>query len=391
MEFDEAIEWCDRARRHMSLHGARMYAVSRNDFRRALRAISAPRSTEAILEPWGFGWPTIRAWLRDEAPMPDAPRDPAAEEALAETPADPEVDPDPQRVWGVLKAAHKEASDRHDDLSHRRVRIEGDRPVGIVLMGDVHVGSTATDYERLDWIIELTKRTDIDVRAVQIGDVLDAMLMSWARHTLSKQRSSISEQAHAAAFWLERIAPNLVGLCGGNHDAWSERMTGINILEHAMSLAKIKTKGPVPYHPIELWVTIQLGPHEYVFLLRHKVRGHSMYNPAHGVQRHVRFNLREHVDVLVAGHTHRSGAQRIGTTTGITHAIQVGTYKIEHLDGYAQTEGFAAENFSPDMLAIIRADQRRLTLFDELDTGIEYLEFLSNEKKNKNTKKKNKG
>jgi UDP-2,3-diacylglucosamine pyrophosphatase LpxH len=354
--------------------------VSRNNFREALLAVDAATKNERILQRWGWTWQDLRTWMRGHGPSPEGgPREvwrggmvttPSGESRRGVGRQPRERLDEGREVWDRLAAHHRGTRDRHEDSSTHTVHC-GDGPVGVFLMGDVHVGSPATDYDRLRWVTEQVNREDIDLYCAQIGDLMDAMVLSWARHALANQRSSIPEQCSAAAWWLASVRDRMVGLVSGNHDAWSAKQVGVNLLDHVLAQAGAHT---VAYHPIELTVYLEVGKHTYSIRLRHKVRGQSMYNPAHGVGRHVRFNLRDEVDVLVAGHTHRSGVQRISHQSGSTYACQVGTYKREELDSYAATEGFAPENRSPEMLAVFEPDERRVHVFEDSDVGMIFLE-----------------
>lgn len=112
---------------------------------------------------------------------------------------------------------------------------------------------------------------------------------------------------------------------------------------------------------------------------RHDFSGHSQYNPAHGVMKAGLFGAKDHI--MICGHTHSSGYGIIkDPASGITqHAIQVATYKI--YDRYAKEKGFRDQNISPAVLTVI--DPRKkdtdvgfVTVFHDIDIGVEYLEFL---------------
>ncbi len=89
---------------------------------------------------------------------------------------------------------------------------------------------------------------------------------------------------------------------------------------------------------------------------RHDFKGHSQWNPAHGVAKAAQMGWRDHI--LTCGYKHVSGYNVVKdpATGRLSHCIQVASYK-KH-DDYAQTAGFSDANISPCDTTIINPDAR---------------------------------
>lgn len=93
------------------------------------------------------------------------------------------------------------------------------------------------------------------------------------------------------------------------------------------------------YDPIELAFVLQVGDFEAKVMCRHDWRGHSMYNPTHGIE-HAHHTLGREFDVAVGAHTHRGGLAREFANGKDTpgYALICGTYKKE--DTHAMIVGY---------------------------------------------------
>lgn len=256
----------------------------------------------------------------------------------------------------------------HHIASNRSFRADDTHSCAAVLMmGDVHFGSTGVDYDRLLWIAEILE-AGLPLYVIQIGDFFDQMLWSIMRQDLEEQDDTLRGQVACGAWYLRKIAPHVAGLVAGNHDLWAKRLVGMSPLDTAL-----QGLGDIPYHEEELKLNFEIGEQSYRFCLRHAVRGHSMWNPGHGVGRWGVMNDRDGTDVLVAGHTHRSGYQWRRLGERLFHGVQLGAYKMSSGDSYGTIKGFPDENVYPDMLAILERDEHKVTIVPDTEFGLDHL------------------
>ena len=365
-DWPQTVDWCRKAIREIAKTGRR---PTTGEFRRALRSIGAPFASEQALIRWGKTIPDMvrlaeAQEVEESAPVRTVDHLPLGYESL---PADERS----RMVWDAMKARAAASLASADAKSFERVRLDHDGPVGLVLMGDMHIGSAATDYHRLEEIARLTQRSDIPIYLLQIGDFFDNM--HWLT-TECAENGPISLHVEAARRWLSLCANRFLAVCAGNHDLWTVKKAQIDILDYAFAKAGID---PPKYNPYELALDIELGSVEYRFVLRHMVSGHSMWNPAHGVMKWNLLGDTHHdADAIVAGHTHRSGYQKIEAHGRMRHGFQLGAYKLWRGDGYAIEKGFPDRNVEPDMMAVIFPDRKEIKAFPCTEDGILHLERL---------------
>ena len=226
----------------------------------------------------------------------------------------------------------------------------------------------------------MLSRKDIPIYGVCVGDVLDGKFGITAFRTIvAEQAGSPFQHVLAAAHWIEQSAtqkenglPSLLGLVQGNHDYWSHKATGIGGLDTALALCREK----INYSPTELRLNIKHGSVERQWVLRHKVRGKSMYNPAHGVQRWLKENAIEDSDVVAAGHIHEAGVVGPLHLYGKPrYGIQVAAYVDGAADDYAVTQGYpVGQHAYPDCLCICYPDRRQMRTFLDVEFGVWVLE-----------------
>lgn len=285
--------------------------------------------------------------------------------------ANPTLEIDGRESWNHLVDRYAKLRLKNELTSNRVITMEHNHPIGIVFLGDMHIGSVATDYPRLTWLLSALRNPNIPLWVCSIGDILDSMIWPNVRFEQQKSGVDMEEEIAAAAWWLDEVvkAGRMLGICAGNHDLVSGKMTGNDHLNNVMQRLSVKN---IPYHPYELNLTIELGGVSYEIRLRHKVQGNSGWNPAHGVAKAHRWDDGD-ADIIVAGHTHRSGAQEVKIKGKTRWGIQVGAYKRSELDDYAKENGFANENLHPDYTAILWPQTRKIEVLPT-ETALDLLE-----------------
>lgn len=377
--FDQALQYLEVAYDHLKYQG--LVKLNPTSIRRALREIEAPFITETFVKRnFGVDWSVLKQWLLGQRPRPsfegEGALDPGCD--LLED-GSITIDPsevaniDKDEVWERLKRRSHMIQERVETSAHRTATVTSDGPIGLVLVGDAHIGSACADYDRLDWVVnEVTESEHGKLYVLQVGDLLDSMI--WSKVALIGRESGVDvpEELVAATHWLERLADSnkFMGMVAGNHDLISEKITGVGGLENVL----LRLKSEIICEKHELTLTVLVGDQEYDIVLRHKVKGSSMWNPAQGPAKWLRMNGASDADMIITGHVHRSGYQSLVMGGRQRHAVQLGAYKISEADDFAREHGFdVTENQSPDMLAVLWPDERKIRVFEDTALGIEYL------------------
>lgn len=366
----ELRRWCQSAYR---LAMSRSEVLSPYLWRSCLRALEAPFASETtVMRAYGCTWAEIRAALESDTWPPianSAKRVRMAQLSANVTTEVPHGEMDGDECWAALVGAAKARATAAEELQHREIRITGSEPIGIVVMGDMHVGSVGVDYARLEGVVKALESTE-RLFAVSIGDILDSMIWRTVMHEGRKSPVDFPGEVRAAARFLQRLNADgkLIGVCAGNHDLISGKLTGLAALDTVMETVC----RDVPYHPYQLDLTVVLeGDVEYRVRLRHKVTGNSGWNPAHGVGKAHRFDDGD-ADVICAGHTHRSGVAELRHKGRMRYGVQVGAYKVAALDDYALENGFTNENNHPDYMVLLWPKNRRIEVLPTA-TGLDLL------------------
>jgi UDP-2,3-diacylglucosamine pyrophosphatase LpxH len=305
-------------------------------WRSCLRALEAPFASEtSVMRAYGCTWAEIRTALENDTWPPNSSATSRVRTVQLSANASTEVpkgEMTGEECWAALVEAAKARATAANELQHREVRITGSEPIGIVVMGDMHVGSVGVDYARLEGVVRSLESVE-RLFAVSIGDILDSMIWRTVMHEGRKSPVDFPGEVRAAAQFLQRLNANgkLIGVCAGNHDLISGKLTGLAALDTVME----SVCRDVPYHPYQLDLTVVMdGNVDYLLRLRHKVSGNSSWNPAHGVGKAHRFDDGD-ADVICAGHTHRSGVAELRHKGRMRYGVQVGAYKVAALDDYA--------------------------------------------------------
>jgi hypothetical protein len=254
-------------------------------------------------------------------------------------------------------------------LMDRRAKqvIRFDRgPVGIVFVADNHIGNEGVDYDRMFNEAEIIAGTP-NLYVMQVGDLVDNFIVGKLMKVRMGTTINIPEEWALAKWYLDLLGPRLLGVCGGNHDAWTSAMSGIDQLR--TTVASIRPG--LLYNPDELQITIDVAGKQWPILVRHKWQYNSVLNPTHGIERAFERNQAKPFLLGVGAHTHVSGLVRQFNAGGRTGtAVLCGSYKI--YDNYAQQLGAPTPNGSTAVTIIFHPDHG-LVGYDNLTLASEVL------------------
>lgn len=273
------------------------------------------------------------------------------------------------RIWEAAAANYAEYRAVTDYKKKQHIHL-GNKPTGLAFLSDLHIGNAGTDYSAILKDTKLIQSTP-GMYAAFHGDGIDNWIVSKLQGLQRNQ--TVSFYAEIAMFrrWLELIHEKLVLVVSGNHDNWTNKLAGIDIIPSLLGNTH------VIYDPYEVKVTVACGEGEWDLLVRHKWKHSSIFNPTHGIE--VGFDrLTSPFDIGVGGHTH------IGTLLRpfVKHnkerlAILTGAYK--RIDQFSKEIGYA-ETTSNGCGAVIFMPDGKLWYNSDLQLACEYLAFLRKSK-----------
>lgn len=195
-----------------------------------------------------------------------------------------------------------------------------DEPVvAIAFASDQHIApGTPIDMARMREDAELIRRTP-GLYAVLGGDGVDNHIKH--RAAVLAARSQPGDQYRLFNHYLSILAPKAIAVLSGNHDAWSNQIAGIDMVEELCERQRLH------YAPDEAYLLCRVGGVDYTIGVRHQYRYNSSLNLGHTVKRwydmgQVRF------DVGVICHHHEPHLESF-----IRHGVQCwaarpGSYQI---------------------------------------------------------------
>jgi len=242
------------------------------------------------------------------------------------------------------------------------IEIGTGKPIALTFIADIHAGSSGTDYPRLFEEIELINSTP-GMYVCTVGDMVDNFILTKLAFIRFDTRLNIGDEWAITRKVLKAIAQKHLLAVGGNHDKWTQMMSGVDYFRSVLDSINTTTL----YDSDDSRVTLKVGGASWPGRLRHKWRGSSIYNPTHGMERAYSF---DHDFIWAVGaHTHVSGLARqfnaSGRDTGM--AVLCGAYK--RIDPHARTVGFPHPNKSTAVTILFDPATGSMTGFDNLGTA----------------------
>ena len=246
---------------------------------------------------------------------------------------------------------------------HVEITLPGDVAC-INFLGDTHVGSPYTDYDRIQREVETIVNTP-NSYVMLMGDLVDGFFFNPAQFDQMEQSPEQFQYARSMIEYLAEKNRLLVGW-GGDHDNWAKKM-GLSAFTHFAEEAKAHYIYGLGF------VSLNLGDHEYKIAGAHRLPGSSMYNKNHPGIRAEKFGGARGADIVVHGHTHQKGysqqpVSEFGGQSRNVHYISIGPYK--STDEYARKLGFGqqseAEMFGSAIIISGDTDKKRIQYHDSI-------------------------
>jgi len=227
-------------------------------------------------------------------------------------------------------------------------------------IGDIHLGHDGVDYEKAENDAKKIGSCKF-ARAYNIGDSIDNFIKNKIIEAVISATTTPKQQIKLLQQYLGFFGGNMILMVGGNHCAWSRKVTGLDFL------AKFCDENNLVYSPDEFNIFWKYDSGiEYYFKMRHKYKYKSVYNVTHELKQMLRFSSKL-FDVGVTGHTHDVALEQVPMYNELRTFIKTGSYKIS--DPFSLECGYNnAESVFPCF--ITSPFEKKITAFYDLDDGI---------------------
>ncbi len=239
---------------------------------------------------------------------------------------------------------------------------DGKKPVILIQLGDLHMGSWGVDYAMLRKMTEEIEQTD-GLYVALVGDLVEMAIKMRSVLEVMGQVLPPEQQLMFLESWLERIMPKVAFSCWCNHAVErEEKATGISSVKNLLSKRSVYFNGIG--HP-----DVQVGEQVYKFAVSHKYRGGSVFDATAGPKRYMRLEAHDR-EIALQGDLHRpaistyieGGRQKIAVTSS---TLQVNS-------GYAQRY-FSLKTHPVFPCIVLRHDRHEALPFWNLQAALDYV------------------
>jgi len=259
---------------------------------------------------------------------------------------------------------YEKRKEHYDAKQWMEIKINVPGPIGISFLGDPHVDDNGCQWPLLRRHAAVLALTEA-MYAVNIGDSHNNWVGRLQR--LYADQDTSRETAIKLVEWLFRDSGiNWLAIILGNHDMWN---FGGDILKWFG-----RGVAPVEDWQVRLNLTFPAGRDCRIWAA-HDFKGHSQWNPLHGLMKRAAFGGSAHV--YVAGHKHNWAAFHTedDQTGQIYWTLRARGYKT--LDDHAEHLGFGIQEEGAAMTIIVDPEPKTetgfVTAFADLEEAAEYL------------------
>jgi hypothetical protein len=246
--------------------------------------------------------------------------------------------PDADEVISFLVKRQEKVQAELYRKHHQVIHVHSHLPIALTFMADPHEGDPYTDYRSLERDTEII-RTCPGMKLVHLGDLNNNWIVSKLRSLQDYQPIPRDEENALVERRLRLLAPSMIGIVIGNHNAWTKKMGGVDNIRTILSSACDATRDPMLYDSDELYFELRLGDGAaWPVMARHKWRGNSIVNPFAGIMNGLRIGNKDYV-IGVGGHLHTGNNFATWDFLGKKRmAYQLASYKL--FDGFGEECGF---------------------------------------------------
>ena len=286
-------------------------------------------------------------------------------EKVAELPTFPDEDITAEEILDHMDKRFQQRLKRDEAMQWFKVKVKDPKPVGIVFVGDPHIGSNGCNVSLLRDDVKIMAETE-GLMCVNIGDTADNWPSGYLVRLYAENDVSRQTERRLARWFLEDAGIPWAVWLMGNHDTFDgEFSTYLKTLN--------AEKIPMMDWGAKFRLVFPNGS-EVKISASHNHKGTSIYNPLHGQKREALWG--QEADIIVAGHHHTwAMAQEEMEDGRIVTMARCRGYK--WLDSYATTHGFKNKRHGASIMFCIDSSEnnptKRIKNFSNLEDGAEYL------------------
>lgn len=268
------------------------------------------------------------------------------------------------RIWAAADAAFdaEEALDTEQDLVH--IRVDTDRPIGLVPIADLHVGSAGVNPRVVREVIKSIVGVD-GLYTILNGDEIEGALPGCPDGMRVKQQVRVAYQRRLAENIAERLERRCVGVTCGQHEFFGQRAADFDFAAHLARCANAAYLGTGGTFLLDV------GGQRYSIACWHKYHGNSIYDATAGAKRlHIEQGP---FDVSIVADRHSPAASEEFRGNIMRVFLRGGTIKLN--DEFGKSLGYMGSAMQFPFV-ILWPGERRLWRTGDLQEGLEYLAFL---------------
>jgi hypothetical protein len=270
-------------------------------------------------------------------------------------------------IMPYLKIIGQRAKKKNNDEVNQVITMPN-KPFALALISDIHAGGKA-DYEAIEKDIELITHTD-GMYVGNIGDDTDNFITAKLQFIQKEQPTTFDMEVRFLEWLFKKLSGHVLFWVSGNHNNWTKKASGVDFIREGLMGTKCL------YDSAQIYFTLKWGDNEQRWLVRHRWRHGSIFNPTHGIEvgwERVGFNF----DVGCAGHTHIATLCRPFIREGKKRfAVLMGTYKTR--DNFGREMGFSSPVGTGSGAFVYHPDGRSFWC-EDLITARDLLKMWQNE------------
>lgn len=228
-----------------------------------------------------------------------------------------------------LEALQKQFKAHKGSQDFATWEIKTKKPICVLVLGDTHMGSWATNYERLIQLTDEIINTP-NLYVILVGDLLQMSIKLRGVLEVSDNALPPYWQIRFLDSWLQSIKHKVICSTFDNHSVMRE--------ENAVGFSTYAEifKRHTIYHSGIGHIDVKVGSQVYKIAVAHFFRGRTMYNPCHGQMRYIRMEANDR-EIVAAGDSH---------VHGVVHYMEGGKERLALNCGSIQNSGYGKRFFS---------------------------------------------
>lgn len=312
----------------------------------------------------GIGRTTLRSSLGRLAQMEADGKLPTESEIVF--PDFPEEHEDIEKTIDYLASSFEKRQASYSAHTWYGVKVTGNKPIGILWIGDPHLDDNGCNWPTLKQHIEICKQPGI--YGANIGDTTN----NWAGRLVrlyANQDTSVKTARRLADWFMLKAGIRWLVFLLGNHDQWGD---GAEIL--AQMAKRYGTQKLVCHDWEARFRLVFPNGWEPRIYAAHDFPGSSQWNPLHGPMKEGQ--LGQAADLYVCGHKHNWATFTFENPGkgSIQSFIRVRGYKF--LDDHARHLGKHEQETGCSILTIFDPRDQSIVSFENVAKGADYLAKL---------------